>query len=367
LQYLSGGSLKARLQEEGRLPWQRACRYVADVGEALVHVHGQGIIHRDVKPANILWNPETDEAVLTDFGISCRLTKPEAAAGTLPYLAPEALEGQVTPAVDVFALAATLFHLATGDLPFPAAHEIEYLTQAMVGLAANDARLESLPFPIADLIRKGLAATPELRPPLDEFVGMLRGTLNRLLADDMCAPMGDSSRPPPVDVRINVSRDVDRLVSVDVPVDQDQTEPPLGSPDATSVVPDRIRLRTGERIRVRVSIDRSGYVSLFNIGPTGNLHVLWPASGPACWVDAERGIDELRVNVTAPPGRERLVAAWSRQPLPVGEVLRLAGQRPKEVSGPYLATRDLERVENSVRQLDPGDWHAVVLELDHHR
>jgi serine/threonine protein kinase len=360
LQYLSGGSLKTRLQNEGCLPWQRACRYVADVGEALVHVHRQGIIHRDVKPANILWNCDTDEAVLTDFGISCRLAKPEAAAGTLPYLSPEALEGRITPAIDVFALAATLFHLATGDVPFPATNEIEYLDRARAGMPMHDPRLQALPLPVGELIRRGLAARSDQRPFLDEFVGMLRGTLNRLMADHMCAPIGESSAPAPVDVRIIVSRDANGLTSVDLPSDRDRAR-------RLSSQPDRIELHTGERIRIRVSVDRSGYVILFNIGPSGKLHLLWPEGGPAGWVEAERGIDELSVKVTPPPGRERLIAAWSRQPLPIGEVLRLTGKTHTAVSGPYLATRDLERVEDSVRRLRPEDWHAVVLELDHEK
>jgi hypothetical protein len=152
---------------------------------------------------------------------------------------------------------------------------------------------------------------------------------------------------------------------VEPPIDPNQAKESHARP--ATFVPDRIRLRTGERIRVGVRIDRPGYVTLFNIGPTGNLHLLWPASGPAGWVDAGRGIDELSVTVTAPPGRERLVAAWSKQPLPIGEVLRLTGKTAMNVSRPYLATRDLERVEKSVRQLGPGDWHAVVLELDHER
>src|SRR5262249_24411198 len=62
LQYVPGGSLAARLQKKGPLPWPQAARYVADVGDALLHVHARGIVHRDVNPANILWDPERDEA-----------------------------------------------------------------------------------------------------------------------------------------------------------------------------------------------------------------------------------------------------------------------------------------------------------------
>ena len=95
MQYVSGGSLSDLLKSEGPLDWQRAARYVADVGEGLLEVHARGIVHRDVKPANILWDPRKDEALLTDFGIASRLTDPANIAGSIPYMAPEALDGRV--------------------------------------------------------------------------------------------------------------------------------------------------------------------------------------------------------------------------------------------------------------------------------
>ena len=118
MQYVAGGSLADRLKAEGPLDWQRAARYVADVGEGLLEVHEQGIVHRDVKPANILWDPKRDEAVLTDFGVGSWLADPASVAGSLPYMAPEAYDGQVSPALDVYSLASTLFHLVTGSQPF---------------------------------------------------------------------------------------------------------------------------------------------------------------------------------------------------------------------------------------------------------
>ena len=111
MQYVSGGSLSDLLKSEGPLDWQRAARYVADVGEGLLEVHARGIVHRDVKPANILWDPRRDEALLTDFGIAARLADPADVAGSIPYMAPEALDGRVSPSLDVYSLAATFFHL----------------------------------------------------------------------------------------------------------------------------------------------------------------------------------------------------------------------------------------------------------------
>src|SRR5262249_10528982 len=119
LQYLTGGSLARRLQREGPLPRQQAARYIAGVGEALEEVHARDIVHRDIKPANILWDPETDEAVLTDFGLAARLADRPTAAGTPAYMSPEAFQGQAVAASDVYSLAATLFALVTGEVPFP--------------------------------------------------------------------------------------------------------------------------------------------------------------------------------------------------------------------------------------------------------
>ena len=73
--------------------------------------------------------------------------------------------------------------------------------------------------------------------------------------------------------------------------------------------------------------------------------------------------------MTPPAGRERLFAVWTRQPLPLrldqlhSLVERKHGDSP--ASRPYVATRDMKRVQQSVQQLRPEDWHAVVLELDH--
>jgi serine/threonine protein kinase len=368
LQYLAGGSLAARLKQEGSFPWQEACRYIADVGEALLHMHARGIIHRDVKPANILWDPETDDAVLTDFGGSCRLTEPGLAGGTIPYLAPEAFTGQVTPALDVFALAATLFHLATGEVPFPANDEIEHTRKVLVGLPDPDPRCTKLPAPIEQLIRRGLSSELERRPDLEGFVGSLRGCLNRLLAANLCVPAITGSGTAPVDIRILASRDSGNKRYVPLTASEPERIRQERDLKREPPAPEKIRVHTGDRIRVHLSVDRAGYVALFNIGPTGNVHILEPeANSEPCWLEANRPLEVLQVEVTPPPGCERLVATWSREPLHIGKLLRLTGQHREQVSAPYQGTRDLQRVDKSVRELRREDWHAVILELDHEK
>jgi hypothetical protein len=107
---------------------------------------------------------------------------------------------------------------------------------------------------------------------------------------------------------------------------------------------------------------------VFNVGPTGNLNLLYPAepSTPAP-VEAHRPLHILDVELTPPTGRERLFALWSRAPLPLRleEMLSLAEKGAVPGSGAYRATRDMVRVQESVRQLSPAEWQAAVLELNH--
>ncbi|HLH26192.1 MAG TPA: protein kinase, partial [Chloroflexota bacterium] len=108
MQYLPGGDLRARLRD-GPLAVERALRIAADIAAALGSAHAQGIVHRDVKPANILLT-EDGRAKMTDFGIAKMLDVPALTAtaallGTPHYLAPEqASGGAITPATDVYAL-----------------------------------------------------------------------------------------------------------------------------------------------------------------------------------------------------------------------------------------------------------------------
>src|SRR5262249_35070182 len=154
------------------------------------------------KPANILWDAQRDEAVLTDFGISSRLAEPGTAAGTKHYMAPEAFEGRMTPAVDVFALAATLFRLATGAVPFPADSALGHIGAVLDGLPDPAPRCAVLPPAVERLVRAALDAAVARRPGLDLFVEVLRGTLNQLLADTMLLPAAAAPGSAPVDLRL---------------------------------------------------------------------------------------------------------------------------------------------------------------------
>jgi serine/threonine protein kinase len=112
------------IAEEGGLDPERAARIIAQVASALDVAHAAGLVHRDVKPANILLTPE-DHAYLTDFGLSKRLqsesdqTETGHLLGTLNYLAPEQIRAEgVESRTDVYALGCVLYHALTGRVPF---------------------------------------------------------------------------------------------------------------------------------------------------------------------------------------------------------------------------------------------------------
>jgi serine/threonine protein kinase len=366
LQYVPGGSLAARVQEEGPLPWQRAARYVADVAEGLLEMHARGIVHRDVKPANILWDPGADEALLTDFGISARLAGAGSVARSPYYMPPEAFLGQVSPAHDVYGLTATLFWLVSGSVPFPGLTREQIIAQARRGLPDPDPRCTDLPRVLEELIRTGLNADPRRRPGLPEFAVSLRGTLNQLLADSILSPRFLSASL--TSLRLSVSRQVDRETFVPVTTTCPAPERFVRDLRRVPPQPESVAVRTGDRVRIEVETDQLGYVTVFNVGPTGNLNLLHPTRPHApTVVTANRPLHVLDIELTPPAGRERLFALWTREALELRteDLLGLAEQSKLPDSGPSRATRDMARVQQSLQQLPPGSWQAAVLELNH--
>ena len=128
MRYVAGSDLGRRIAREGRLGPAQAAALVAQVGNGLDAIHAAGLIHRDVKPANVLLSgdPGSEHAYITDFGVARNiatesgLTQTGRFVGTLDYVAPEQISGEPIDArVDVYALGCLLFKLLTGEVPFP--------------------------------------------------------------------------------------------------------------------------------------------------------------------------------------------------------------------------------------------------------
>ena len=128
MRYVSGSDLGKRIAREGRLEPAGAAALIAQIGNGLDAIHAAGLVHRDVKPANVLLSGATgeDHAYITDFGVARNvatesgLTQTGRFVGTLDYVAPEQISGgEVDARVDVYALGCLLFKLLTGEVPFP--------------------------------------------------------------------------------------------------------------------------------------------------------------------------------------------------------------------------------------------------------
>ena len=121
--YVPGPSLESRLEREGPLPLPDVTRIASQLGGALDTLHRAEIIHRDVKPSNVLFNDD-NSALLTDFGLAkgrayTLLTRPGQAMGTLDYMAPELILGKpASSATDVYAFGCLIYECIAGTPPF---------------------------------------------------------------------------------------------------------------------------------------------------------------------------------------------------------------------------------------------------------
>lgn len=127
MQYVPGRSLQARVDEDGPLGIEEILRIGMQSAAGLAGAHAQGLVHRDVKPSNILLEDTVERAVLTDFGLAraiddASLTQTGILAGTPHYMSPEqASGGEIDARSDLFSLGAVLYFMATGHPPFRAA------------------------------------------------------------------------------------------------------------------------------------------------------------------------------------------------------------------------------------------------------
>jgi PAS domain S-box-containing protein len=169
---------------QGGEPLDRLVREPMEVGQflrfavalcgAIGQLHGRGLIHKDIKPANVLVDMETGRVRLTGFGIASRLPRerqpleaPEVIAGTLAYMAPEQT-GRVNRSIDsrsdLYSLGVTLYEMLTGSLPFTASDPMEWVHCHIARQpAAPDERVTTVPAPLSDITMKLLSKTAEER------------------------------------------------------------------------------------------------------------------------------------------------------------------------------------------------------------
>lgn len=175
-EFLEGACVDEALSAHGRMNTSQGVRLAMHVGSALQHVHERGFLHLDVKPSNIII--ARGRPVLFDFGTarSRAAARPLHAVGTDAYMAPEeCLKRDVGPAADVFSLAATLYEILTGALPFPGGTRGKPFPQVDCDAVPMRAHRRSLPAALDDLVLQCLARNPADRPSLSQLLPALHG------------------------------------------------------------------------------------------------------------------------------------------------------------------------------------------------
>lgn len=169
MEYLAGGSLADRLVRDGAQPIGRSLDWLGQAAAALDAAHASGIVHRDVKPANLLLDNDSRVKV-ADFGVASAvglgsLTEVGTVVGTAGYLAPEQARGEkATPASDRYALAVVAFELLTGTRPFEReSSTAEALAHVSAPIPPASRLNPELPPQVDDALARGLAKEPEHR------------------------------------------------------------------------------------------------------------------------------------------------------------------------------------------------------------
>jgi predicted Ser/Thr protein kinase len=182
MEYLAGGSLDDLLRRDGAQPPQRVFAWLEQAGRALDAAHARGVVHRDVKPGNLLLDREQNVHV-ADFGIASAagmdsLTMTGTVLGTAGYLSPEQAQGdRATPASDRYALAVVAFELLTGRRPFaadsPTAEAAAHVNAPVPSISAR----ADLPHEIDRCFARALAKEPDERfESCADFVAALRAS-----------------------------------------------------------------------------------------------------------------------------------------------------------------------------------------------
>jgi len=168
-----GLDLRRRLLADGPLPPAIAAEVVAQVADALGHVHGRGVVHGDVKPGNILVPVDGTPVRLADFGVARPLDAVGRATHATPeYVAPEVVGGAApTPATDVYALGTVLFELVCGRTPYRGGTATEVLLRHAMCVPVAPAGMPAALWPV---IEECLALEPASRPRAADLAGRLR-------------------------------------------------------------------------------------------------------------------------------------------------------------------------------------------------
>ncbi len=177
-EYVPGTDLRKLVRRNGPLPYPTAATIVSQAAEGLHYAHRRGLVHRDVKPGNLLVTPE-GHTKITDLGLAWFLMeeleggkpaggKPKSLVGTADYLAPETIRepDKILPVSDVYALGCTLYYAVTGKVPFPGGNTPDKIRRHLEETPLNPLHFNpDLPEAFCDVIAAMMDKNPDTRTP----------------------------------------------------------------------------------------------------------------------------------------------------------------------------------------------------------
>lgn len=186
MQYIAGPTLDEWIQSHGPMPWSQALRIALQLAEALCAAHAEGLVHRDIKPGNVLLEADGTRALLTDFGLvramdDATLTQSGLLAGTPHFMSPEQAKGDdVDGRSDLFSLGSLLYYAISGQTPFRGRESMSVLNSLCHAPHVPLSRMnKDVPFEVSRLVDRLLQKQPQHRPASS---GEVREALRKLLA-----------------------------------------------------------------------------------------------------------------------------------------------------------------------------------------
>ena len=300
-EYVQGRTMREALRT-GKLGDRDAVEAAAQILDALAHAHSFGIVHRDVKPSNVLVEEGSAVSIrLLDFGLAQfdeadTLTAVGDVPGTLAYISPERLGGgDATPASDVWAVGVLLWESLAGEHPFWGVPLPQVAAAIEAGAAPIGATRPDLPPALADAVSSALAIEPSKRPTAERLAADLRAALVSPRRDrtPAFAAAGRSRRPSPTSIRIPLERHLAPAALTSVTVVLAASLLPFWTPGLVVLLALAAGIAT---LRVpRLGLAIALFVPVFPLGNVAQaaavtyaaLALGWLA---VCWRDARAGL-----------------------------------------------------------------------------
>ncbi len=273
MRFVSGSDLGKRIARESRLEPAQAVALIAQIGNGLDAIHAAGLVHRDVKPANVLLSGEqgSEHAYITDFGVARNLatqsglTQTGRFVGTLDYVAPEQISGAAVDArVDVYALGCLLFKLLTGQVPFPREGEAARLYAHLNDPPpAPSLYAPEVPMALDDVVIRAMSKQPDDRYPSAGDLGRaavaaLSGTSvaipERTVATGAAATVEAETITPAPEPQTKVTPPPTKPSQVSPPIEPTSTLEPDSEPKGRAVARRRLFLAGGLLAVVAIAI-----------------------------------------------------------------------------------------------------------------